>query len=136
MEKEGIEAAKEAYYKWSIEQSNDFNFGPQELNSRGYKYIRNDEINKAINVFLFNIELYADNSNVYTSLAEAYMLNGDNKRAIIYYKKSLELDPCNIKSIEMLEKLNPNRLKYGIMKDERTNINNLKSLHRGIYQPA
>ena len=77
-----------------------------------------------------------DNSNVYTSLAEAYMLNGDNKRAIIYYKKSLELDPCNIKSIEMLEKLNPNRLKYGIMKDERTNINNLKSLHRGIYQPA
>jgi len=105
MEKEGIEAAKNAYYRWFNENRNDFNFAPQELNSLGYKYLRMNEMNNAVNVLLFNVELYPDNSNVYDSLADAYMLCGDNKHAIENYKKSLELNPDNNNAREKLEEL-------------------------------
>jgi tetratricopeptide (TPR) repeat protein len=105
MEKDGIEAAKDAYHKWYKESKDEYSFGPQEFNSLGYKYIRNNEMNNAMIVFLFNVELYPDNSNVYDSLAEAHMINGDIKLAIDYYKKSLELNPDNTNAIEMLKKL-------------------------------
>jgi len=49
--------------------------------------------------------LYPDNSNVYDSLAEAYILSGDNKRAIENYKISLELNPDNTNAREKLAEL-------------------------------
>jgi tetratricopeptide (TPR) repeat protein len=105
MERDGIEAAKDAYHKWHKESKDEYSFGPQELNSLGYKYIRKNEMDNAIKVFLFNVELYPDNSNVYDSLAEAYMMNDDLKLAIDAYKKSLELNPDNINAKEMLKVL-------------------------------
>ncbi len=108
MEKDGIEMAKEAYHKWHKESNDEYNFGPQELNSLGYKYMRSNEIDKAIKVFLFNVELFPNNSNVYDSLAEAHRISGDIKRAIENYKKSLELNPDNTNAIEMLKKLKYN----------------------------
>ncbi len=105
MEREGIDAAKDAYHKWNKEPKDEYSFGPQELNSLGYRYIRKNEMDNAIEVFLFNVELFPDNSNVYDSLAEAYMINGDIKLAIDNYKKSLELNPDNINAKEMLKKL-------------------------------
>ena len=104
MDKDGIEAAKDAYRKWYEESREDFNFGIEELNSLGYKYIRGEEVDKAIAVFLFNVELYPENSNVYDSLAEAYSINGDIELAVGNYKKSLELDPGNSNAEEMLKK--------------------------------
>lgn len=105
MDEDGIEAAKAAYHKWYKEQQKDYDFSPQELDSLGYKYIRSNQMENAIGVFLFNVELFPDNSNVYESLAEAYMINGDKKLAIENYKKSLELDPENANAAEMLKKL-------------------------------
>jgi CubicO group peptidase (beta-lactamase class C family) len=105
MERDGIDAAKDAYHKWHKESKDEYSFGPQELNSLGYKYIRKNEMDNAIKVFLFNVELYPDNSNVYDSLAEAYMMNDDLKLAIDAYKKSLELNPDNINAKEMLKVL-------------------------------
>lgn len=111
MEKDGFKAAKDAYHKWHRELRDDYNFSSHELNSLGYKYIRKNEIDNAISVFLFNVELYPDNSNVYDSLAEAYMLKGDKRLAIEYYKKSLEINPDNTNAREMLKKLNSNKSK-------------------------
>jgi hypothetical protein len=105
MQKDGIEAAKDAYYKWYKESRDDYNFGPNALNSLGYKLLRNKDINNAVKVFLFNVELYPNNSRVHDSLAEAYMMNGDLKLAIATYKKSLELNPDNNNAKEMLKKL-------------------------------
>jgi CubicO group peptidase (beta-lactamase class C family) len=106
MDRDGIEEAKAAYRKWYIESKDDYSFSPQELNSLGYKYIRGDEIDNAIAVFRFNVERYPDNGNVYDSLAEAYVINGDIDLAIENYKKSLELDSENTHAAEMLKKLN------------------------------
>jgi CubicO group peptidase (beta-lactamase class C family) len=105
MDKDGIDAAKDAYQKWYRESKDDYDFSPYELNSLGYKYIRSNEMNKAIAVFRFNVELFPDNSNVYDSLAEAFEINGDTGLAVENYKKSLELNPENTRAREKLKKL-------------------------------
>nr|NIR48311.1 tetratricopeptide repeat protein [candidate division KSB1 bacterium]NIR73039.1 tetratricopeptide repeat protein [candidate division KSB1 bacterium]NIS23819.1 tetratricopeptide repeat protein [candidate division KSB1 bacterium]NIT70746.1 tetratricopeptide repeat protein [candidate division KSB1 bacterium]NIU24468.1 tetratricopeptide repeat protein [candidate division KSB1 bacterium] len=59
----------------------------------------------AIAVFKLNVEAYPDSWNVYDSLAEAYMENGQNELAIQFYKKSLQMNPDNTNGKRMLQKL-------------------------------
>ena len=42
-----------------------------------------------------NVKLYPESSNVYDSLGEAYMKDGNKELAIKNYEKSLELDQKN-----------------------------------------
>jgi len=42
-----------------------------------------------------NVEVYSNFTNVYDSLGEAHMANGDKTLAIKNYKKSLALNPQN-----------------------------------------
>jgi Flp pilus assembly protein TadD len=60
---------------------------------------------EAIAVLKLNVELYPGSWNVYDSLGEAYMLNGDKALAISNYEKSLELNPKNSNGALMLKKL-------------------------------
>jgi cytochrome c-type biogenesis protein CcmH/NrfG len=43
--------------------------------------------------------------NVYDSLGEAYMINGQAEYAIKNYEKSLALNPDNTNALEMLKRL-------------------------------
>jgi cytochrome c-type biogenesis protein CcmH/NrfG len=52
-----------------------------------------------------NVEAYPQSGNVYDSLGEAYMVNGEKELAIENYEKSLKLDPDNANAVEMLNKL-------------------------------
>ena len=61
---------------------------------------------KAIAVLKLNTEMYPGSWNTYDSLAEAYMVNGDNVLAVNLYKKSLELNPNNENGKKMLMQLN------------------------------
>jgi tetratricopeptide (TPR) repeat protein len=45
-------------------------------------------------------------SNVYDSLGEAYMDDGDRLLAIANYQKSLQINPKNGNAVAMLKKLN------------------------------
>jgi tetratricopeptide (TPR) repeat protein len=45
-----------------------------------------------------NLEAYPESANVYDSLAEAYMNNGDRELAITFYKKVLEMIPKDQKA--------------------------------------
>ena len=78
------------------------------LNDLGYRYLRDKKYKKAIEIFKLNVELFPHSSNVYDSLGEAYMLNGDKELAIQNYQKSLELDPDNTNAHMMLKKLRKN----------------------------
>ena len=78
------------------------------LNAAGYKLLGNNKIEDAIDVFKMNVKLYPKSSNVYDSLGEAYMKNGDKELAIENYKKSLEFDPKNENAKTMLTKLSEN----------------------------
>jgi len=75
------------------------------INEVGYKLLEEKKFEDAIDIFKKNVKLYPKSSNVYDSLGEAHMKNGDKELAIKNYKMSLELDPKNNNAKEMIEKL-------------------------------
>ena len=80
-------------------------YRPFHLNMFGYELMNADELDKAIEVFTLNTELFPDNANAWDSLGEAYMNKGNKDLAIKNYKKCLELEPNNQNAKKMLEKL-------------------------------
>ncbi len=101
----GIERAYSHFQE--VKRSNElsYNFNINQLNGLGYYYINKQKLEEAKAVFKLNAELYPDDANVYDSYAETFMHSGDNKNAIIFYKKSLELSPENTNAIEMLKRI-------------------------------
>lgn len=75
------------------------------MNILGYQLLRGKKVKEAIEVFKLNVERFPQSSNVYDSLGEAYMVNGDKELAIKNYQKSVELNPQNENGIEILKKL-------------------------------
>jgi D-alanyl-D-alanine-carboxypeptidase/D-alanyl-D-alanine-endopeptidase len=104
---ESVEGAIEKYYemKSQSDKRRGFNISENDINSLGYQLLRSNKTEQAIEIFKLNVAEYPDSWNVYDSLAEAYMKNGDSKLAIKNYSKSLELNPKNTNAVEMLEKI-------------------------------
>jgi Flp pilus assembly protein TadD len=102
----GIDAAAKQYHELKSAQPTTYDFHEKELNTLGYDLIRKKQLTDAIRVFQLNVEAYPHSSNVYDSLGEAYMDNGDKPLAIANYQKSLELNPKNRGAVQMLQKLN------------------------------
>jgi len=76
-----------------------------ELNALGYHLISRKRFADALKVFKLYTKNFPRDANAHDSLGEAYMLIGDNERAIASYQKSLELDPDNNNAVKMLEKI-------------------------------
>jgi len=85
--------------------SPDFTLKEEQVNAWGYALMSNNHVKEAIEVLKLNAELYPKSFNVWDSLAEAYMNNGEMKAAIANYQKSIELNPQNESGIKMLKKL-------------------------------
>jgi CubicO group peptidase (beta-lactamase class C family) len=68
-------------------------FAESDINNLGYFLMNAGRVPAAIEIFKINAEYYPNSANVYDSLAEAYMNNGDTDLAIKYYKKALETVP-------------------------------------------
>ena len=75
------------------------------LNGLGYSHLSNNEFDKAINIFKINIALYPNSSNTYDSTGDAYLKKKDTLNAIVYYKKSLAINPENRSAKRTLTKL-------------------------------
>jgi len=60
---------------------------------------------EAIEVFKINVKEFPESWNVYDSLGEAYVVNGDKESAIENYQKSVELNPNNQSGINALKRL-------------------------------
>ncbi|MEK6323556.1 MAG: serine hydrolase [Acidobacteriota bacterium] len=97
--------AAEGYRKIKREKPNNVVVSEARLNDLGYSLLQQKKIAEAIAVFKVNVELYPQSANVYDSLGEAYMTNGDKQLAIANYKKSVELNPRNNSAVDMLKKL-------------------------------
>jgi cytochrome c-type biogenesis protein CcmH/NrfG len=63
------------------------------------------KVREAIEILKLNVEAYPQSANVYDSLGQAYMTNGDKELAIRNYRRAVELNPQNTNAIEMLKKL-------------------------------
>ena len=99
--------AAEGYKKIKRETPNHPVISEARLNDLGYSLLREKKLAEAITVFKVNVELYPQSSNVYDSLAEAYLTNGDKQLAIANYKRALELNPQNQSAAEKLKNLEP-----------------------------
>ena len=82
-----------------------YDFRESTLNNFGYQLLGQKKYIEAIKFFELNVEVNPESANVYDSLGEAYMMNGQNDLAKKNYRKSLELNPENKNAKEMLDKL-------------------------------
>lgn len=91
----GIDAFVKLYRKIKDDPETADEITESSINSSGYTLLGMKKYDDAITVFKLNVEAHPDSWNVYDSLGEAYMLNGQTETAIANYKKSLELNPDN-----------------------------------------
>ncbi|UCC73155.1 MAG: class A beta-lactamase-related serine hydrolase [Gemmatimonadota bacterium] len=104
IEEQGLEAGIAAYHELKASHPPDA-FNEYVLNTLGYRLLRSDRVDQAIEIFKLNVEEYPDASNPYDSLGEAYMVAGEVELAIENYEKSLELNPENTNAVRMLERM-------------------------------
>jgi CubicO group peptidase (beta-lactamase class C family) len=100
-----VEEAIEAYRKIKRETPLHVAVSENRLNNFGYVLMRQQKLAAAVALLKLNVEFYPSSWNVYDSLGEAYMNNGEKELAIANYQKSLELNPNNSGGKEMLKKL-------------------------------
>nr|NQU91710.1 serine hydrolase [Bacteroidota bacterium] len=105
IENEGVDSAITMYHNVIKGYPVQYDFSERQLNQLGYHYLNKNNFSVAISVFRLNVEIYPNYANGYDSLGEAYMKNKQKDLAILYYEKSLELNPDNGNAKEMLEKL-------------------------------
>jgi CubicO group peptidase (beta-lactamase class C family) len=102
---EGIDSAAGKYRDLKKNQPGAYDFQERELNELGYNLLGQKKIKEAVKVFQLNVEAFPESSNVYDSLGEGYMLNGEKTPAIENYEKSLKLNPNNANAVEKLKLL-------------------------------
>ncbi|MCG3119962.1 MAG: D-aminopeptidase [bacterium] len=104
MEK-GIAPALAQYRELREKHADTYQLNEGEMNACGYQLLQMKKVKEAIALFKLNVEAFPQSFNVYDSLGEAYMVNGDNELAIENYEKSVELNPRNVSGSEALQKL-------------------------------
>ena len=99
------------YHQLKKENPDGYNFeNEDELTMYGYSLLWDDKTSEAIEIFKLIVEQFPDSSNPYDSLGEGYMVNGNKKKAIANYEKSLALNPDNFNAEEQIERmLYPNK---------------------------
>jgi len=100
-----LESALAHYEDLKENHPDAYDFREAELNRLGYMLLAEERVDEAIRIFQLNVKMYSQSSNVYDSLGEAYMKNGQKEYAIKNYERSLELNPNNTNAEEMLNKL-------------------------------
>ena len=102
---EGIAAMEDAYRAFKENPATASLYTEVEVNRLGYVLMQQGRLDAAIAAFELNVESYPNSFNVYDSLAEAYLNDGQTDLAVQFYEKSLELNPGNTNATQMLEKL-------------------------------
>jgi tetratricopeptide (TPR) repeat protein len=100
----GFDQASAVYAEMTKGQP-DFKLDEGAVNAWGSDLMGTNHLKEAIDIFKLNVQMYPSSSNVYDSLGEAYMKDGQKQLAIDNYKKSLELDPDNDNAKEKLKEL-------------------------------
>ncbi|MBC3846920.1 tetratricopeptide repeat protein [Winogradskyella echinorum] len=94
--KEGnYEKALAGYLEIKKQDSTSSYINEWDFNSKGYQYMRKKDFQKAIDVLKINAALHPNSANVYDSLGEAYLRNGDSLEAYDNYIKTLEINSEN-----------------------------------------
>ena len=104
----GMDAVIEQFHEMQKSGFGDIYAGESELNGLGYRFMRTKKFKEAIEVLKLNVEAFPKSANVYDSLAEAYMANGDKQLAIENYEKAISIDATLESAKTNLKKLKEN----------------------------
>ncbi len=100
---QGLDPALEQFSK--LKNSDEYAIKENEMNNIGYQLLQLGKVKEAIEVFKLNVQAFPESGNTYDSLGEAYLISGDNEKALVNYKKSVEIDPQNINGARIIKKL-------------------------------
>jgi tetratricopeptide (TPR) repeat protein len=102
----GIDQAARQYRDLRAAESAAYDFAENQLNNLGYELIRAKKFKEAIRILELNVEAYPQSSNVYDSLGEAYLDDGNREQAIANYQRAVHVDPKNGNAARMLQRIN------------------------------
>ncbi|HVU16695.1 MAG TPA: FKBP-type peptidyl-prolyl cis-trans isomerase [Candidatus Didemnitutus sp.] len=105
IDRDGLTAAESRFAEWKANHFGRYFPDEGQLNALGYHYLQGGKLPEALAVLGWNVELFPNSANVYDSVAEAEVKNGDAAAAIRDYAKSFELDPKNSNAAAMLAEL-------------------------------
>ncbi len=103
IESKGIDFALNAFEKYS-RTADYFPINEFEINMLGYQLVNQGKLKEAIEIFKINVAAFPNSWNVYDSLGETYLANGEIELGKANYQKSLELHPGNVYAIKALRK--------------------------------
>ena len=102
----------EKYLTYSNEYTNnyrkqefEYRHSERDLNRWGYSLLAENKLSAAIKLFELNTILYPESFNVWDSYAEVLLANGEKDKAIVMYKKSLDLNPENTNAKEAIKEI-------------------------------
>ena len=128
---QGIDKAVEVFQTVRKNHPGVYIFRENALNDLGCEYFYDlGKIEEALGIFKLNMETYPDAWNTYDSYAEACMVHGDIELAIENYRKSVELNPDNLRGSRYLTVLE-HYTKYEYMIPMRDGVN----LYTQVYIP-
>lgn len=76
-----------------------------EFNAIAYNLLERKRIKEAIDVINLSIKVFPGSANLYDSLGEMYLCQGNKKQALASYKKSFELNPNNKEAKKIIDEL-------------------------------
>lgn len=95
-------------------KNKEFKLTENEINSWGYKLLKQNKMSDALEIFKLNVFLFPESANAFDSLGETYAEYGDTARAVKNYEQSFKLDPKNsnaeqqIKNLKQIKKVKSN----------------------------
>jgi hypothetical protein len=79
--------------------------GEWTINELGYRYLGKKKMEMAFILLKFNADYFPQSFNVYDSLGEIYLKQGNPEKAAEYYNKSLVLNPQNYNARYMMQQI-------------------------------
>lgn len=86
----GVDAITNHYSHLSNKYGYPIQIAEVTMNQIGYRLMQNDELEKAIEVFKYNVKLYPNSANVYDSLGDATENAENTKAAADYYRTAVK----------------------------------------------
>jgi len=102
---EGFDAAHKECRLIKEKNLEDYFVDASDFNYNAYVLLQSKKIKEAIDLLKISIEIFPQEANLYDSLGEMFLENGDKELALENYKKSVELNPNNVGGKKAIEKL-------------------------------
>lgn len=100
-----IEIALQEYSKIKQNSIEEYLVYEEEFNAIAYNLLERKRINEAIEVLKLSIQIFPESANLYDSIGEMYLLQGNKELALENYKKSVNLDSNNVEGKKIIDEL-------------------------------